>query len=56
MSNAVVAGGYTLIGRHLVSALLQRGESIAVVDFAKETRRPFERARVTLWYPEGSTK
>ena len=38
MSNVVVTGGYGLIGSHLVSALLDRGDSVTVFDFAKNTR------------------
>jgi dTDP-alpha-D-glucuronic acid decarboxylase len=38
MSNVVVTGGYGLIGSHLVSALLDRGDSVTVFDLAKNTR------------------
>ncbi|MEB3049481.1 GDP-mannose 4,6-dehydratase [Mycolicibacter sp. MYC123] len=38
MPNVVVTGGYGLIGSHLVSALLNRGDSVTVVDLAKDTR------------------
>lgn len=38
MSNVVVTGGYGLIGSHLVSALLERGDSVTVFDQAKNTR------------------
>ena len=38
MSNVVVTGGYGFIGTHLVSALLERGDSVTVFDFAKNTR------------------
>ncbi|MGO9511314.1 MAG: NAD-dependent epimerase/dehydratase family protein, partial [Mycobacterium sp.] len=38
MSNVVVTGGYGFIGSHLVSALLDRGDSVTIFDFAKNTR------------------
>jgi nucleoside-diphosphate-sugar epimerase len=38
MSNVVVTGGYGFIGSHLVSVLLNRGDSVTVFDFARNTR------------------
>lgn len=38
MSNVVVTGGYGFIGSHLVTALLERGDSVTVIDTAKNTR------------------
>ncbi|WP_445166425.1 NAD-dependent epimerase/dehydratase family protein [Mycolicibacterium sp. Dal123E01] len=38
MSNVVVTGGYGFIGSHLVTALLERGDTVTIVDFAKNTR------------------
>jgi len=38
MSNVVVTGGYGFIGSHLVSALLDRGDSVTIFDFAENTR------------------
>ena len=38
MTNVVVTAGYGFIGSHLVSALLDRGDSVTVLDLAKNTR------------------
>jgi UDP-glucose 4-epimerase len=38
MSHVVVTGGYGFIGSHLVDALLERGDSVTIFDFAKNTR------------------
>jgi len=38
MSNVVVTGGYGFIGSHLVSALLNRGDSVTIFDSARNTR------------------
>ena len=38
MTNVVVTGGYGFIGSHLVSTLLDRGDSVTVFDLAKNGR------------------
>ncbi|MCK0173987.1 NAD(P)-dependent oxidoreductase [Mycolicibacterium sp. F2034L] len=38
MSHVVVTGGYGFVGSHLVTALLNRGDSVTVVDYARNTR------------------
>ena len=38
MSNVVVTGGYGFIGTHLVSVLLERGDSVTLFDVAKNER------------------
>lgn len=38
MTNVVVTGGYGLIGTHLVTELLKRGDNVTVFDIAKNTR------------------
>lgn len=38
MSNVVVTGGYGFIGSHLVSALLNRGDSVTIFDSGRNTR------------------
>ena len=47
MSNVVVTGGYGLIGSHLVSALLDRGDSVTVFDFLPLARERRHRRRLT---------
>jgi dTDP-alpha-D-glucuronic acid decarboxylase len=37
MANVVVTGGYGFIGSHLVTRLLQRGDTVTVFDIAKNT-------------------
>lgn len=37
MSNVVVTGGYGFIGSHLVTRLLERGDTVTVFDIAKNT-------------------
>jgi len=36
MSNVVVTGGYGFVGSHLVSALLDRGDTVTVIDFPRD--------------------
>lgn len=38
MANVVVTGGYGFVGKHLVSALLRRGDTVTVFDLARDTR------------------
>jgi len=38
MSNVVVTGGYGFVGSHLVTRLLDRGDTVTIFDFAKNTR------------------
>lgn len=38
MSNVVVTGGYGFVGSHLVSALLDRGDTVTVIDLPRDTR------------------
>ncbi len=51
MSNVVVTGGYGFIGSHLVSALLDRGDTVTVFDFAKNTRDTQHRLRPASQLP-----
>ena len=38
MANVVVTGGYGLIGSHLVTELLKRGDNVTLFDIAKNER------------------
>jgi UDP-glucose 4-epimerase len=38
MSNVVVTGGYGFVGSHLVTALLERGDTVTVIDLPRDTR------------------